>query len=65
MTIESGELNSEHYQSYLKLKAESEFNEVSYVDKRKKGRAFGKHVKSVLKEKGAGANRKANWSASR
>ena len=52
LAIESGELNPEHYQSYLKLKAESEFNEMSYVDKRKKDKAFGKFVKSVLKEKG-------------
>jgi ribosome biogenesis GTPase / thiamine phosphate phosphatase len=50
--IANGELNPEHYQSYLKLKAESDFNEMSYVDKRKKDRAFGKHVKSVLKGKG-------------
>ncbi len=49
--IESGELNPEHYQSYLKLKAESDFNEMSYVDKRKKDKAFGKMVKSVLKQK--------------
>ncbi len=49
--IESGELNPEHYQSYLKLKAESDFNEMSYVDKRKKDKAFGKMVKTVLKEK--------------
>jgi ribosome biogenesis GTPase len=50
--IESGELNAEHYQSYQKLKAESDFNEMSYVDKRKKDKAFGKMVKSVLKGKG-------------
>jgi ribosome biogenesis GTPase len=50
-TIENGGLNPEHYQSYLKLKAESEFNEMSYVDKRKKDKAFGKMVKSVLKQK--------------
>jgi ribosome biogenesis GTPase len=49
--LESGELNPEHYQSYLKLKAESDFNEMSYVDKRKKDKAFGKMVKSVLKGK--------------
>lgn len=48
--IESGKLNPEHYQSYLKLKAESDFNEMSYVDKRKKDRAFGKFVRSVLKQ---------------
>jgi len=51
MAIENGELNPAHYQSYLKLRAESEFNEMSYVDKRKKDRAFGKMVKSVLKQK--------------
>jgi len=49
--ITNGELNTAHYQSYLKLKAESDFNEMSYVDKRKKDRAFGKMVKSVLMEK--------------
>jgi ribosome biogenesis GTPase len=49
--IESGELNPEHYRSYLKLKAESDFNEMSYVDKRKKDKAFGKMIKTVLKQK--------------
>jgi ribosome biogenesis GTPase len=50
--IDSGELNPGHYQSYLKLKAESDFNAMTYVDKRKKDKAFGKMVKSVLKHKG-------------
>ncbi|MGE5027126.1 MAG: ribosome small subunit-dependent GTPase A [Betaproteobacteria bacterium] len=50
--IEDGALDAGHYQSYLKLKAESEFNEMSYVDKRKKEKAIGKMVKSVLKDKG-------------
>jgi ribosome biogenesis GTPase len=50
--IDSGELNPGHYQSYLKLKAESDFNEMSYLDKRKKDKAFGKMVKTVLKHKG-------------
>jgi ribosome biogenesis GTPase len=49
--IENDELNPAHYQSYLKLKAESEFNEMSYVDKRKKDKAFGKMVKTVLRGK--------------
>lgn len=49
--IESSELDPEHYRSYLKLKAESDFNEMSYVDKRKKDKAFGKMVKTVLKQK--------------
>jgi ribosome biogenesis GTPase len=49
--IENHELNAEHYQSYLKLKAEAEFNEMSYLDKRKKDKAFGKMVRSVMKDK--------------
>ncbi|MBA3023078.1 MAG: ribosome small subunit-dependent GTPase A [Gammaproteobacteria bacterium] len=49
--IERGRLNAAHYQSYLKLKAESDFNEMSYLDKRNKDRAFGKMVRTVLKEK--------------
>lgn len=48
--IDSGALDAAHYQSYLKLKAESAFNEMSYVEKRKKDKAFGKMVKSVLKQ---------------
>ncbi len=51
MAIENGELNPEHFQSYLKLKKETEFNEMSYVEKRKKDKAFGKFIRSVLKHK--------------
>jgi len=49
--VDRGELDAAHYQSYLKLKAESAFNEMSYLGKRRKDKAFGKMVKSVLKEK--------------
>ncbi len=49
--IDQGELNAAHYQSFLKLKAESDFNEMSYMDKRKKDKAFGKMIRTVLKEK--------------
>lgn len=49
--IECGELDAAHYQGYLKLKAESDFNKMSYLDKRRKDKAFGKMVKSVLKGK--------------
>jgi ribosome biogenesis GTPase / thiamine phosphate phosphatase len=38
--IEDGKLQQEHYRNYLKLKTESECNEMSYADKRKKGRTF-------------------------
>ena len=49
--IENGELDQEHYQSYLKLKQESEFNEMSYSDKRKKDKAFGQLVRKTMKDK--------------
>ena len=38
--IEGGKLQQEHYQNYLKLKTDSEFNEMSYTDKRKKGKSL-------------------------
>ena len=46
-----GELAEERYESYLKLKRESAHNEMSYVEKRKRDKAFGKMVKSVIKGK--------------
>ena len=35
---------------YLKLKAESHLNEMSYVDMRKKDKEFGKMTKTALKD---------------
>ena len=49
--IEQHELNEEQFQSYLKLTKESEFHEMSYADKRKKDRAFGKFVNSAMKSR--------------
>ena len=50
--LENGELNEKHYRNYLKLKKESEYNESSYAEKRKKDKAFGKMVQSAMKHKG-------------
>jgi ribosome biogenesis GTPase len=47
--VERGELSEDRYASYLKLKKESEFHEMSYLDKRKKDRAFGKFLKTAKK----------------
>ena len=47
--IENGELSEERYSSYLKLKKESEYYEMSYLEKRKKDRAFGRFIKSAKK----------------
>lgn len=50
--IAQGDLDPAHLQNYLKLKKESEFHEMSLLEKRKKDRAFGKFVRSVIKAKG-------------
>lgn len=50
MAVESGKLSKDRYSSYLKLKKESQYYEMSYLDKRKKDKAFGKFVKSVKKQ---------------
>lgn len=47
--VENGELSEERYSSYLKLKKESEYHELSYIDKRKKDRAFGRFFKTAMK----------------
>jgi ribosome biogenesis GTPase len=45
------ELSEEHLQNYLKLRKESAFHDLSYVERRKKDREFGRFVHSVLKRK--------------
>jgi ribosome biogenesis GTPase len=49
--IAQGELDPAHLQNYLKLKKESEFHDMSHLEKRKKDRAFGKFVRSAIKAK--------------
>jgi ribosome biogenesis GTPase len=48
--VKSGDLPEERYQSYLKLIKESAFHEMSYVERRKKEKHFGRMVKSAMKE---------------
>jgi len=48
--VTSGVLNEDRYSSYLKLKKESEYHELSYLAKRKKDRAFGRFIKSAKKQ---------------
>ncbi|MEK7259460.1 MAG: ribosome small subunit-dependent GTPase A [Pseudomonadota bacterium] len=49
--IERHELDEGQFQNYVKLAKESEFHEMSYADKRKKDRAFGKFVSSAMKSR--------------
>ncbi len=48
--IENGTLRADRYESYLKLMKESEYNELSYIEKRSKDRKFGQFIKTVKKE---------------
>ncbi|MDO8947258.1 MAG: ribosome small subunit-dependent GTPase A [Desulfocapsaceae bacterium] len=49
--ISAGDLSEHRYQNYLKMKREAEFNELSYSEKRKKDKNFGKLIKTTLKSK--------------
>jgi ribosome biogenesis GTPase / thiamine phosphate phosphatase len=47
--LENGELSQDRYQSYLSLLKESEYYQLSYAEKRKKDRQFGRFIKSTMK----------------
>lgn len=49
--IDGGELPEHRYKNYLKMKRESEFNQMSYLEKKKKDKNFGKLIKSTMKNK--------------
>ncbi|MBN1396693.1 MAG: ribosome small subunit-dependent GTPase A, partial [Bacteroidetes bacterium] len=48
--IEDGELDEARYQNYLKLMKESEYHEMTYLERRKKDKDFGRMVKTAMKE---------------
>lgn len=50
--VESGELNEERYRGYMKLVRESEFNDMSYAEKRRKDKDFGRMVNTAMKQMG-------------
>jgi ribosome biogenesis GTPase len=50
MAVQSRELSEERYLSYMKLMKESEFHQMSYVERRKKDRQFGRMIKTVMKQ---------------
>lgn len=47
--VKNNELSEDRYQSYLKLRKENEYHDMSYVEKRKKDRDFGRFIKSYKK----------------
>jgi ribosome biogenesis GTPase len=48
--VKKGKLPAKRYQNYLKIRKESKYHEMSYLEKRKKDKAFGKFIKSAMKD---------------
>lgn len=48
--IESGKINADHYDNFLKLRSESEYYQASYAEKREKDKEFGRYIKSAKKD---------------
>ena len=49
--LKDGMISQERYQNFIKLNRESAFYEMSYLEKKRKDKKFGKFVKSVMKDK--------------
>jgi ribosome biogenesis GTPase len=48
--LQSGELSQDRYEGYMKLIKESEFHEMSYLERRRKEKKFGRMVKTTLQQ---------------
>ena len=51
LSVAEGKLTPERFQNYLKLTKESKHYEMTYLEKRKKDKEFGKMVKNYMKSK--------------
>jgi len=49
--VADGRIPEKRYQNFIKMNKESIFNELSYYEKRKKDKKFGKFIKSVMAHK--------------
>jgi ribosome biogenesis GTPase len=49
LAVEQGTISEERFRSYLKLRKEIAFHNLSYVEKRKKDKSFGRFIKTVKK----------------
>jgi len=47
LAVDNGDLSEDRYRSYLKLRKETEFHDLSYAEKRKKDRSFGRFIKTA------------------
>lgn len=48
--LDSGRIGADHYQNFVTLRKESEYYRMSYVERRKKDRDFGRFIKSAKKD---------------
>jgi ribosome biogenesis GTPase len=48
--VENGDVSADRYQSYIKLKKESDFHQLSYFERRKKDKQFGRMIKTAMKQ---------------
>ena len=48
--LKNGDLDEDRYQSYLKLRKEAAFYQLSYVERRKRDKQFGRMINVALKE---------------
>jgi len=49
--VDRNQLDEKRYENFLKLRRESEYHARSYMEKRQRDKAFGKMVKSIMKDK--------------
>lgn len=49
--VKEGTLTKKRHKNYLKMKRESAFNEMSYIEKKQKDKKFSKLIKSTIKKK--------------
>ena len=50
LAVQDGSLSEARYQSYMKLIKESKYHEMTYLERRKKDKQFGRMVKTTLQE---------------
>jgi ribosome biogenesis GTPase len=48
--VERGEVDTGRYESFLKLSRESDYLEATYAERRRRDRAFGRHIRRVMKD---------------
>jgi len=48
--VRSGSLSEDRYKNYMKLVKESEFHEMTYIERRKKDKQFGRMIKTAMQE---------------